>query len=327
MRVGLIDLGDKLPNLALMKLSTFHKAQGHQVLLQGFTPSQVDKVYISVVFTRLRKQAEKLLHIYPEAVVGGPGWDVKSTLPPEVESCRPDYDLYSAEFTASRLKGRTATRMDKAIRIVNSGLGFSSRGCNRECGFCSVPKNEGKLRQAAPIAELINPHSNVLTLLDNNLCADPLALDKLAEIRERGLTVNITQGIDVRALTPDLVQALSEVKHFGNLHFAWDQPQQESMVFRGIQLLSNWIKPYDQTCFVLTGFRSSFDEDMMRVRKLHEKKVRPYVQVFNDNEAGDLRLKHFRRWVNLFFYKRMAFDDYEPWRKVRESYFAQNPLF
>ena len=253
MRVGLIDLGDKLPNLALMKISSFHKAQGDVVLLHDFTPSQVDKVYISVVFTKHRKQAEKLLQIYPDAIVGGSGWDTTSRLPLEIESCRPDYDLYTVDFVASRLKGRTKGRREKAQRIVDSGLGRSSRGCGRSCAFCLVPRVEGSLQQATRIEDLLNPRSKTLTLLDNNLCMDPLALEKLAFCRDNGIILNLTQGLDVRALTDDLVQGLSEVRHFGNIHFAWDQAPQERMVFEGIKRLSRWIKPYNQTCFVLTG--------------------------------------------------------------------------
>ena len=50
MRVGLIDFDGKIPNLALMKLSTYHKAMGDTVVLNNFTPGQVDMVYCSVVF-------------------------------------------------------------------------------------------------------------------------------------------------------------------------------------------------------------------------------------------------------------------------------------
>jgi len=58
-------------------------------------------------------------------------------------------------------------------------MGFTSRGCVRECGFCFVPKKEGKFRDVAEIKDLINPKSNVLILHDNNLTADPLVIDKL----------------------------------------------------------------------------------------------------------------------------------------------------
>ena len=49
-RIGLIDVDSKLPNLALMKISSYHKAQGDQV--EWYTPfEQYDIVYKSKIFS------------------------------------------------------------------------------------------------------------------------------------------------------------------------------------------------------------------------------------------------------------------------------------
>jgi hypothetical protein len=73
MRILLIDFDGKLPNLALMKLSSWHKAQGDEVYLNSC--EKPDKVYISTLFTWNRPKVEKLLQVYPDAEVGGSGWD------------------------------------------------------------------------------------------------------------------------------------------------------------------------------------------------------------------------------------------------------------
>ena len=328
MKIGLLDLGTgKLPNLAIMKLSAFHKAQGDTVVLNDFGPGDVDHVYCSVVFSKDKQRAELLRNIFPSIEFGGSGWDLHKTLPVAVESMRPDYDLYTPEMVYRSLEGRKASRMDKALRIVNSGIGRTTKGCVNSCKFCIVPTKEGKQEQVAELKDLINPKSNIVTLLDNNLTSDPLGLAKLREARELGLVLNITQGLDVRTISDEMSEELSRQKLFGNLHFAWDQPHQESQVMRGIKTLSQFVKPYMQTCFVLVGFQSTFEEDMFRVRKLHEVGVRPYIMRFNWNEAGDKRLDHFARWVNCHFYKRMPFDNYEPWKKIADQYSGQGCLF
>ena len=315
MRIGLIDLDGKLPNLALMKLSSYHKSLGHEVALNDFT---ADKLYCSVIFGRSRNKAEKLKVQYPHMILGGTGWDVSVSLPPEIHACQPDYSLYSTEFIYQRISrgiGKKENKVKKAEILVNAGIGFSSRGCVRKCGFCIVPKSEGMFRQENKINDLLNPKSNVLILLDNNLTADPYVLDKLQEIKERGLVIDITQGIDVRLLAPEIAQAFSQVKHLRSIHYAWDLMNFEKSVTEGIRTLSEFIKPYRQMCFMLTGYNTIFEEDVYRFRKLLELGIAPYVMVFN--EIYDLRLKHFERWVNGRYHKVCKFEDYEPWAKAQ----------
>jgi len=315
MKIGLIDLDGKLPNLALMKLSSYYKSQGHTVALNDFS---ADKLYCSVVFGRNRSKAEQLSAQYQNMVIGGTGWDLSIKLAPEIHNCAPDYDLYSTEFIYDRIKrgiGKKENKIKKAERVVNAGIGFSSRGCVRKCGFCIVPKSEGTFSQENEIKDLLNPKSNVLILLDNNLTADPNVLDKLREIKERGLVVDVTQGIDVRLLTPEIAKAFSQVKHLRSIHYAWDLMNFEKSVIEGIGILSGFIRPYRQMCFMLTGYDTSFEEDVYRFRKLRSLGIAPYVMVYN--EIQDLRLKHFERWVNGRYHKVCEFADYEPWAKVQ----------
>lgn len=318
--IGLIDVDGKIPNLALMKISSYYKSLGEQVeFVQPGT--KCEKIYASAIFTRSKPICDQLkAHYGSDIEIGGTGYDIKGTLPQEIESCKPDYNLYTAQDIASRIKGigTKESKLKKAEQIVNAGMGFTSRGCVRNCGFCFVPKKEGKFRQETPIADIINPRSNVIILNDNNLTADPDVIDKLHEIRDRNLIVDINQGIDVRLMTPEIAQALSEVKHLRSLHYAWDLMPFERQVFDGIDILSHFIKPYRHTCFILVGFNTSFEEDMYRFRKLVERKIKPYVMPYNENEKGDIRLKHFARWVNGKFYTTCSFEDYEPWKKAQE---------
>lgn len=318
--IGLIDVDSKIPNLALMKISTYYKSLGEEVeFVQA--GKEYEKIFASTIFTRSRGECEKLKEFYGDKIeIGGTGWDIKKTLDHDIEICKPDYDLYTVEEIASRMKGigTKEHKMKKAAEIVNAGMGFTSRGCIRKCKFCFVPKKEGEFRHDTPIADIINPKSNIIILHDNNLTADPDVIDKLHEIRDRKLIVDINQGCDVRLMTDDIAKALSEVKHLRSLHYAWDLMGFENQVMDGIKTLSKYIKPYKHMCFMLIGFNTTFEEDMYRFRKLVEMKIDPFAMVYNENEKGDIRLKHFARWVNSRIYRKCSFEEYEPWVKAQQ---------
>lgn len=322
-RIGLIDFDGKIPNLALMNLSAYHKAQGDTVTLNPANAAQVDKVYCSVIFSKNREKAAQLARVFPNIEFGGTGWNLSKTLPEEIEAMKPDFDLYTVKDIAARIGGimTREKKEEKARQIVNAGIGFTSRGCVGSCAFCVVPTKEGGIKGVGEIKDLINPRSKILILLDNNLTADPDCLAKLREVKERGLTVDITQGIDVRTMTPEIAKALAEVKHLRSIHYAWDVPGHEAAVMDGIKTLSRHIKKWKHLCFTLVGFNSTFEEDHYRFRKLTETGVDPFIMVYN--QSTDARLKHFARWVNSRIYKVCPdFENYDPWKKERSGYFV-----
>lgn len=72
MKVLLVNVDSVIPNLALMKISTYHKALGDEV---GFHVSNPDKVYASCVFMHNKHKVDGLKFFYPEAEIdiGGGG--------------------------------------------------------------------------------------------------------------------------------------------------------------------------------------------------------------------------------------------------------------
>lgn len=342
--IGLIDIDSKIPNLALMKISAFYKSMGEEVELVSLPGCRVKRVKNTGDIRKIADNAEKKYsHIFASSVFtrsqpiidimtemcgdkiefGGTGsYDPKKRLPDVIEKMQPDYELYTVDEIVKRMTGIGTNfhKIKKAKELFMAGHGFSSRGCPRNCSFCMVPKCEGKFRQADEIKDLINPKSNVLVLHDNNLTADPLCIEKLKEICGRNLTIDINQGCDVRLLNDDIAKALSEVSHLRSVHYAWDLMGFEGQVLDGIKTLSKYIKPYRQMCFMLTGYNTSHEEDEYRMQKLVEMKVDPFVMIYNENEKGDLRLKHYARWVNGRIYKKCKFEDYEPWKKEQKFY-------
>ncbi|MFA7146603.1 MAG: radical SAM protein, partial [Candidatus Riflebacteria bacterium] len=108
MKIGLID-GDNtaFPNLALMKISAYHKRHGDTVEFVNYWDSY-DKVYISKVFTYTSDHLKGNVIMCDEIVAGGTGYNLTSKLPEDMEYIYPDYDLYPG---------------------YDFALGFLSRGC------------------------------------------------------------------------------------------------------------------------------------------------------------------------------------------------------
>jgi len=155
----------------------------------------------------------------------------------------------------------------------------------------------------------------VVILLDNNLTADPDVIEKLHEIRDRKLIVDISQGIDVRLLTPEIAHALSEVKHLRSIHYAWDLMSFESKVIDGINILTQYIKAWRHKCFVLVGYDTTFEEDMYRIKKLKELGVDPYIMPYNN--IKDKKMQCFTGWINSYKYTVCSFEEFEPWVKAQ----------
>jgi len=332
--IGLIDVDGKLPNLALMKISTYYKGLGEDV---EFVQEDRDyeKIYASCLFTWNRKTCIELLEKYGDKLVlGGTGWDfieangklvevTHTELPEEIENSKPDYYLYTVDMIYEKAcKGGIATKVSKlkkAQTIVDMGIGFTSRGCVNNCRFCIVPKKEGKLHKVAGIKDIINPRSNIITLYNSNLPAQEDCIDILHEIRDRKLKVDLSQGIDVRLLTEEKAKALSEVNHLRSLHYAWDLMESESKVIEGIKLLKKFVKPWKHMCFILTGFNTSFDEDMYRIKKLQELGIKPYVMKYN-KRTDDIRLNQLAGWVNSRKHTVCSFEEFQPWINAQVKY-------
>lgn len=128
MKVGLIDVdGHNYPNLALMKISAWHKAQGDSVeWWWGFC--QYDRVYMSKVFDETYSPDIPEPLNATEIIKGGTGYGLDNWLPDEIEHMYPDYSLYP-ELTK------------------DTAYGFLARGCPNACPFCIVSKKEGRCSQ------------------------------------------------------------------------------------------------------------------------------------------------------------------------------------
>lgn len=277
MRVALYDIDSKIPNLGLMRLSAFHKAQGDEVeMYLPLAHETYDRVYASSIFDFSDKS-----YVRDDMIIGGTGFDLNKTLPPEVERLDPDYSLYDYPHN----------------------IGFAMRGCRFRCDFCVVPRKEGRAHKSKNISDLITnaTGSRKLVLLDNDFFGGAWE-ESIQEILKLDLEVNFNQGINARILSERQAQALSKVK-FRNLNFtdkkitvAWDNINEEKTFFRGVHRLMNaGIKPRYIQSYVLIGFDSTESEDLYRVNKLKDYGIDPYAMPFDKKDTYQRR---FTRWVN-----------------------------
>ena len=94
MNIGLIDVdGHNFPNLALMKISAWHKSRGDHV--EWCVPIQrYDRVYQSRVFDDTYSADIDWIPQADEIIKGGTGYGLDNKLPDEIEHIYPDYSLY-----------------------------------------------------------------------------------------------------------------------------------------------------------------------------------------------------------------------------------------
>lgn len=283
MRVSLFDADMKGPNLALMKLSAYWKAQGAEVL---FNRGGGDRVFISCVFTKNLHRARLIQEAFGGEIGGSGTGNYATVLPPEIEHICPDYTLYNLDYS----------------------MGFTSRGCFRACPFCIVPEKEGRsVVEWSPLAEFVR-HKSVL-ILDNNYFASPLWKDKTLEMIGGGLKVDFNQGLDIRLIDEEKAELLAQLNP-DYLRFSWDSMTLKPAVKKGLRLLRDAGYPIHNRhrlgFYVLTGFDSTIKEDLHRIDYLHKLGINTHVQVYGDSR-GDLA--RVSRWGN------------QPriWRKTRFS--------
>ena len=299
-RIGLIHIDGTIPNLVLMKLSAYHKQKGDEVeLLKPDIKTgnerifhNYDKVYISSIFEENKEKTLKFASQFKNADVGGYFIDPDSELPDEIEHIMPDYSLYKCNYS----------------------LGYTSRGCIRNCPWCIVRKKEGYIKPNADIYEFWNPTHKHIVLLDNNPMALPEHFKKIADqIIKENLTVGF-HGLDARLLNDENTELLSQLNIKPEPRFAFDTMEAEKGVLRAIGLMKkHGIKR--ALWYVLVGFNTTWEQDMYRVELLKKLGQRPYVMRYKTvkEKSYPLHTKYalFASWVNQYqFFHVMDFDKF-----------------
>lgn len=306
LRIGLIDVdGHHFPNLALMRISAYHKSKGDIVEWWWSDFEHYDIVYKSKIFSDVYSP-DVPDPLYADKVIkGGTGYCISLgedgkesfdkhqnvSLPPEIEKCFPDYSIYP--------------QFDFAVSMT-------SRGCPRGCSFCHVAAKEGKCsHKVANVSDFWNGQKEI-KVLDPNITACADKRDLMRQYRETGAWIDFTQGIDIRLVDEDDVRDLNAMK-IKMLHFAWDNPNEDlAEKFRWFSHKTD-IKDYRRkTVYILTNFNSTMEQNLRRIYAVAECGYNPYVMIYNKPSAPR-EIRHLQRWCNnRIIFNSCKFEDYKP---------------
>ena len=297
MNIGILAVDSSYPNLALMKISRYHRSQGNHV--EWYNPlAHYDEVYAAKVFTFTKDytyyiHADKVEH-------GGTGYDLSKTLPPEIDRLQPDYTLYP------QIDRRTA-------------YGFLTRGCPNKCKWCIVPKKEGKIQPYMDVEEIATEGRTNLILMDNNILASNYGLEQIEKIIRLNLRIDFNQGLDARLVTDDIARLLAQVKWSKRIRFGCDTPGQIAECERASELIDRYgyKGEYFFYCILLDDFKESFE----RVNHWRKKGKRflPFCQPFRDTNLSRQLIPQWQKdlagWANKkWIYRSCEFKDFTPRR-------------
>lgn len=308
MKVLLLQLDGKIPNIALMRIATHHRERGDDVELRHGTGAvevglfdDADQIYASLIFTKTRPKAERLKETRPDSVIGGTGWDLATTL---------------------EVHGITTPEQDYSIYPNwKQSVGFTQRGCRLKCSFCVVPSKEGGVKESATIAEIWrgDPMPRELLLLDNDFFGQPHWRERIAEIKDGDFKVSFNQGINARMLNDETAAAIASVRYYDDgmkvrrIYTAWDNRKDESTLFRGLSALAaHGVKPDHIMVYMLIGYwpGETIEDWDYRRAQLRAFGCRPYPMPFvrSHDAIG------FQRWVVGAYDKTISWGD---WRSAR----------
>lgn len=318
MKIGLIDVDSHAkkkqfgstiyPNLALCKISAYHKARGDSVeWYNSMFSGHCDIVYVSKIFN-FSPDIQECIDA-DTVIKGGTGYDIKSCLPDEIDRMHPDYSIYPLVPT-------------------DTAYGFLTRGCPNHCKWCVVPRKEGKIRPYMDIDDICVDGRTKAVLMDNNiLAAGDYAMQQLRKIIERDYRIDFNQALDARLVNKENAELLAKVKWIKyRIRFGCDTPGQIKECERAMKLINSF--GFKGQYFLYTMLNDNFVECYNRInhfwlrnqeliKQHHKSRVYPYAQPFRDPDNPDRPVpewqKDMARWVNKkMIFEKMSFAEYMP---------------
>lgn len=266
------------PPLGLMKISSMlkDKYKGCRVIAQvGNEIPKVVKdpkeIYITSLFTwDLEKVVASVRYynrLFPKAKIkiGGIAASIypdyiysKTRIRPHVgllndaENCSPDY-------------------IQTFGRKLNSSLTYTSRGCIRNCPFCSVNQIEPTFFTKDNWEKDILSSFPAITFWDNNWLASPNLEKDCEKLKKINKRIDFNQGLDARLYTENIAKILSEI-NLNPIRFAFDTITYEKYILRAIHLARKYSKK-EIRIYVLYNFKDKPEDFFYRINLLNKENV------------------------------------------------------
>lgn len=266
--------------------------------------------------------------------VGGTGFffDRAPNLPHVIEHCLPDYHLYDAWIEEKIRQAEEGRKKEGKPFILSRyrtqfreyqkySVGYLTRGCFRHCGFCVNQKYNRVFRHSS-LSEFYEEERQRICLLDDNFFGYRNWRPLLAELIRTGKKFKFKQGLDERLLTDEMAQLLFSANYDGDYTFAFDNIEDYDLIHSKLEIIARYKKKKSIKFYVLVGFRSTDDEDILnafrRIELLMRYQCLPYLMRYqNKNEtpwkASPLRSMYvaMARWCNQpKIFKKMSFRQF-----------------
>lgn len=319
MRILLVDVDSKIPNVALCKLSAYlkKKAEVHFMKL-GFVgyprgsrvkivdASGYDKVYVSVVF-QINKNKFKVIGCR-NVVIGGTGSeDITRKLPKVVDRQLMDYSFYPENKVS---------------------YGYITRGCIRKCKFCVVPIVEGKIRLYDKLERIIKPEHEKVDFLDNNILSYEGHKAILEDLVNRKIRFRFSQGLDIRLVDDENACLLSRCNYWSEYTFAFDDVRHQGIIEKKLKIVKKRI-PQKWRCrfYIYVDKRMSVEGVLYRIKWCRKHGCLPYV-MRNEN-CWESKYSSFYKDLSAYcnsppYFKHGTFEDFltirhKDKRRIQES--------
>ena len=172
---------------------------------------------------------------------------------------------------------------------VKYGVTFSSRGCNNDCPWCSVPQMEGKLR--------VIPITPGHILQDNNFLQCP-STHRQAVLRMLGnqdKAAVFSGGLDARLVTDKIADELRGLR-ISQVFLAADTEAALKPLEKAIKKLS-FLPRQKLRCYVLIAYGGeTIEQAETRLVRIWELGAMPFAQLF---QPPDHYIDYDRGWKAL----------------------------
>lgn len=248
----------------------------------------------------------------------------KANLPHVVEHFMPDYHLYD-KYIELKTNGDAKLKKRNWDDYLSYSIGFTTRGCFRQCGFC-VNQKLTHVIGWSPVEEFLDPERKYINLWDDNIMGAPNSVFSkvMNDLIASGKPFQFRQGMDIRLMNDAKAELLNKVKYHGDFiyafdHYRMDDPKEKRQVEDTIRGLEIWRRHCLKSTklYVIVAYDSQDEKDIegtfYRIKILMRYGCLPYIMRYEKWKHSEYRSMYIQlaRWCNQpGFFKKMSFRQF-----------------